>query len=376
MLSLYIHIPFCVGKCLYCGFYSTIYSKDAADAYASALKSEAGIYRSRFGVKRIKTVYLGGGTPSILSLYQLENVLNIIRDHFSISSDAEFTVEANPNSLTDDHLSLLKDQGVNRVSLGIQSFSDDILSFLGRPHSAAEGVGAFQRARRCGFANIGVDLIYGIPGQSEGQWRETLKNAIELAPEHISAYSLSLDDGSRFRRRAEAGLLALPPDESVAGQYELILNELEKTGYEQYEISNFSRPGFYCRHNLNYWQRGEYLGLGPGAWSFIGNRRYGNVADVVQYCERLQCGSSVIEEEDVTAGDESANETIMLACRTVAGLDLGVYEQLYGADRRRRLEQAAEVLVRSGVVEQSGMRLRLTGKGFLVANEVLGRLIL
>lgn len=376
MLSLYIHIPFCVGKCLYCGFYSTVYSEDAADAYIAGLESEAEMYRSRLGGRMIKTVYIGGGTPSVLSLRQLENVLNIIPGNFSIPSSAEFTVEANPHSLTSDHLALLRDRGVNRLSLGIQSFSDSLLKFLGRPHSAADGSEAFDRARRAGMHNVGIDLIYGIPGQTEDQWRRTLAKAIELRPEHISAYSLSLDDGSRFRRLADAGTLALPQDEAVAGQYELALTELEKACYEHYEIANFSLPGWNCRHNLNYWRRGEYLGLGPGAWSFMGNRRYSNVPDVVRYCEGLKSRSSVIDNEEVITGDESANEMIMLACRTAAGLDLAGYEQVHGADRRRRLERAAEPLVRSGLMEQSERSLWFTKNGFLVANEALERLIL
>lgn len=374
MLSLYIHIPFCVRKCHYCGFYSTLYSRQDADEYISALRTEAEAYKAKFSNQTFESVYIGGGTPTVLSPDQLADLIAIIKVHFNISRDAEWSLEANPNSISAGNLRLLNEQGVNRVSVGVQSFSDDLLKFLGRLHTGDEAVDAFQYARSAGFKNIGMDLIYGIPGQTEARWHETLKKAVELKPEHISAYCLSIDEGSQFEERADSCMFALPDDESVAVQYQLTLNELGKAGYEQYEISNFALPGFACRHNLNYWQRGQYLGLGPGSWSFIDGRRYHTISDLREYCIRLNSGSSAVEEEEVVDPWQAATESVMLGLRTSRGLDLAHYEREYGTDPLKRLANSAAPLKHSGLLEEIEGRLRLTRGGFLVANEVLARL--
>lgn len=375
MLSLYIHIPFCVRKCHYCGFYSTIYTSQGADELICAIQREAEQYKSLFMNRTIETVYIGGGTPTVLSLQQWKHLLAVIRENFKIVRGAEYTIEANPNSLSKTQLSLLKEMGVNRLSLGVQSFSDDLLEFLGRSHSARQGAAAFKTARNAGFDNIGIDLIYGIPGQSEAEWRRTLIKTAQLRPEHISGYSLSIDEGSRFSEKSDNGKFSLPDDELVAVQYEVMVSEFKKAGYEQYEISNFSLPGFACRHNINYWERGEYLGLGPAAWSFIKKRRYRAIADLGEYCIRVKAGSPPVEYEEAVDTGQAANETIMLSLRTSRGLDLNRYEQEYGSGRVQQLEEKAVPLERSGLLEKAEGRLRLTEHGFLVANEVLEKLI-
>jgi oxygen-independent coproporphyrinogen-3 oxidase len=374
MLSLYVHIPFCVGKCRYCGFYSTIYSPDRADEFISGLKHEAALYRKDFLQRPFGSIYIGGGTPTVLSPPQLVLLIRVIRENFPIDDDAEFTVEANPNTVTSEKLSLLLAQGVNRLSLGVQSFSDVILQTLGRLHSGEQAADAFRLARTAGFRNIGVDLIYGIPGQAMTHWEETLDAVIALKPEHISAYSLSLDDGSLFKREADAGGFTMPDDEVVAAMYERAVETLNKAGYEQYEISNFSLPGYECRHNMNYWDRGEYLGLGPGAWSFISGTRSANISDTVKYTQRLSGGRSIIDARETIGLLPSARETILLGLRTRKGLDLVRFKREFGADLLRQLERNAMPLRDAGILSLAEGRLRLTDSGILLSNEALARL--
>jgi oxygen-independent coproporphyrinogen-3 oxidase len=374
MLSLYIHIPFCVKKCLYCGFYSTPYSQEHADEFLLGLRSEAVLYKDAFHGKVFETIYIGGGTPTALSLDQFNSVLDIIREHFQVSNACEFTVEANPNTVSEQKLKVLLDRGVNRLSLGVQSFSDAVLCTLGRLHTAEEAVDAVTCARKAGFQNIGIDLIYGIPGQTASLWRESLDRALELGPAHISAYSLSLDEGTWFTREVESGRLALPDEEIIAEMYELAVAALARAGYRRYEISNFSLPGFECRHNMNYWQRGEYLGLGPGAWSFISGKRYSNIPDVQEYSRRLAEGSSAVEFKEVVRPEQAAAEAIMLGLRTEVGIDMRRFEQEHGRQAAERLAKNRDQLNGSDLVSLSSGCLRLTDHGILLSNDVIGRL--
>ena len=374
MLSLYVHIPFCVGKCPYCGFYSTPYTPGRADEFIRGLQIEAAGYRHVCTDRIFETVYLGGGTPSALSSDRLACVVGIIRENFRITVDAEFTVEANPNTVTRETLDFLIGTGVNRLSLGVQSFSDKVLQTLGRLYTAELAAQAFALARDAGFTNIGTDLIYGIPGQTMHQWEETLDSALALGPEHVSAYSLSLDEGSSFHRKAEAGGYVLPDDEFVARMYECAVNTLRSAGYGRYEISNFSRAGFECRHNMNYWERGEYLGLGPGAWSFISGRRHSALAEVTEYSRRLSSGLTVIENEEVVGTMDAAREAVMLGLRTLKGLDLIRFEREFGSAILRRLEQNAVPVMEAGLLQTTRGLLRLTDRGILLSNEALARL--
>ena len=374
MLSLYIHIPFCVGKCRYCGFYSTTYSTGKADEFISGLKNEASMYRDDFIHRPFGSIYIGGGTPTVLSPLQLGLLIRVIREHFLIDDTVEFTIEANPNTVTSEKLSLLLAQGVNRLSLGVQSFSNGILQTLGRLHSGEQAADAFRLARSAGFRNIGVDLIYGIPGQTATQWDETLGAAIALKPEHVSAYSLSLDDGSQFKREAEAGGFTMPDDEVIAAMYEYAVQTLNSACYGHYEISNFSLPGYECRHNMNYWDRGEYLGLGPGAWSFISGTRYSNISDTTEYSQRLSSGRSAIDAEETIGLVPSARETILLGLRTMKGLDLHRFKMEFGEDLLRRLERNAVPLRDAGLIGLTEGRIRLTDRGILLSNEALARL--
>jgi oxygen-independent coproporphyrinogen-3 oxidase len=374
MLSLYIHVPFCVKKCRYCGFYSTSYAPGRADEFLSGLIHEAEMYRNDFSQQPFSSIYIGGGTPTVLSPSQFGQLVRVIREHFPIEDNVEFSVEANPYTVTSEKLPFLLAQGVNRLSLGVQSFSDEILQILGRLHTGEQAADAFRLARIAGFRNIGIDLIYGIPGQTATHWEETLDAAIALRPEHVSVYSLSLDEGSQFLREAEAGRLTMPVDEVIAAMYERAVIKLNNAGYGRYEISNFALPGHECRHNMNYWDRGEYLGLGPGAWSFISGRRYANISDTTEYAQRLSNGRSAIDTQETIGPELSARETIFLGLRTMKGLDLLRFEQEYGADLLRRLEKNAAPLRDAGLLRMTEGRLRFTDRGILLSNEALARL--
>jgi oxygen-independent coproporphyrinogen-3 oxidase len=351
-----------------------MYSPDRADEFISGLKNEATMYREDFIHRPFGSIYIGGGTPTVLSPLQLVLLIRVIREYFPIDDNVEFTVEANPNTVTSEKLSLLLAQGVNRLSLGIQSFSDEILQTLGRLHTGEQAADAFRLARIAGFRNIGVDLIYGIPGQTATHWEETLGTAIALKPEHVSAYSLSLDDGSQFKREAEAGGFTMPDDEVIAAMYESAVETLNNARYGQYEISNFSLPGYECRHNMNYWDRGEYLGLGPGAWSFISGTRSANISDTVEYSQRLSDGRSAIDAQETIGPVPSARETILLGLRTMKGLDLVRFKMEFGADLLDRLERNALPLRDAGLLNLAEGRLRLTDSGILLSNEALARL--
>jgi oxygen-independent coproporphyrinogen-3 oxidase len=374
MLSLYIHIPYCAGKCQYCGFYSTPYEPRSADDFVSALQREAELRYKNFGDKRFGALYIGGGTPTVLSREQLGRLFGIVGKYFRFEENGEITIEANPNTVTEGGLSFLLELGVNRLSLGIQSFSDTALRTLGRAHSAGQAVDAFRRARSAGFKNIGIDLIFGIPAQTGEEWRETVDAAIALKPDHISAYGLSIDHGSQFMARAKAGKLALLPDEIVAEMYEHAVRKLSSAGYLRYEISNFSLPGFECRHNRNYWERGEYLGLGPGASSFLAGKRQDNIADTAEYTRRLSQGLPATEAEEVVGADSAARETILLGLRTGQGVDLHRFQRVYGTALLKRLKENIGALETAGLLLHTDGHIRLTERGFLLADEALTRL--
>ncbi len=374
MLSLYLHIPFCVRKCLYCGFYSTPYLSRHADDYITALRLESLQHRENSGDKLVGSVYIGGGTPTTLSHEQWTSIISIIREGFPLSEPFEFTVEANPNTATVDRLDFLKKHGVNRLSIGIQSFSDTVLKTLGRAHTAAQAEESFMMARTAGFQNISIDLIYGVPGQSPGDWENSVDRALKLGPEHISTYCLSLDEGSQFLLEAEAGKLSLPDDDASAGMYDHAVREFGSAGYLRYEISNFSIPGNECRHNMNYWERGEYLGLGPGAWSFVSGKRYRNVADVQEYSRRLKAGLPVSIEEETVDAVPASEEAIMLGLRTAQGVDLRRYELEFGREALFHLEAGIAMLRNAGLIRVKDGRLMLTERGVLLSNEAFTRL--
>jgi oxygen-independent coproporphyrinogen-3 oxidase len=374
MLSLYIHVPYCVGKCPYCGFYSTPYVSQEADNFISAFNIEADICRKKVSSRHIGSIYMGGGTPTILSLDQIKRLIDVVKRCFTFEHGVEFTVEANPGTLTGRYLACLLEQGVNRLSLGVQSFSDKVLQTLGRIHTVAQALDAFRCARTAGFKNIGIDLIFGILGQTAGEWEQTIDAARALKPEHLSIYSLSLDKGSQFAQLANRNGFVLLEDEIVARMYEQAVRLLSSAGYDRYEVSNFSLPGFACAHNQHYWRRGGYLGLGPGASSFLDEKRYENIADSAEYARRLFKDLPVRAFEETVEADSAARETLLLGLRTVEGVDLRRFGRQFGAALLSQIKEKARPLESAGLLTIADEHLYLTDRGFLLLDEVLKRL--
>lgn len=330
--GLYIHVPFCGRKCSYCSFYS-IADHKLVPEYTKALCLEMEAYSDTF--RDIDTVYFGGGTPPILGIAGLETIIKAIHDNFTISADNEWTIEVNPNRADRGELSGALAAGFNRVNIGVQSFDNGILKFLGRIHDSEKARRAVMDARRAGFGNIGLDLIYGVPGQDMECWMESLEQAVALSPEHLSCYELTIEKGTPLGRRLSQGEFTLPGE---GLQYEFFMKTsefLEQNGYTHYEISNFSRgPHFASRHNQKYWDHTPYLGLGPSAHSFSGYQRWWNVADVGRYIDMLGQGTLPREDSEPIGQKELCLEMVVLGLRTQKGLSLSEFERTRG----RRLD--------------------------------------
>lgn len=361
MLGLYIHLPFCRVHCPYCPF---VVSTDLSlqDAYTDALLQELD---ARGEGQRVDTIFFGGGTPSRTSEANLARVVARMRERFAIDDDAEFSIEANPEDVTVDSLLFWRTLGVNRVSIGVQSFHDRELSPLGRVHGAARAREAVKLAV-ASRVRTSLDLILGLPAQTEASFRETLDVAIAAGVGHLSLYMLDLEEGTALHKHVASGRTTLPPDDSVASLYLEAVERLGKAGLEQYEISNFAREGEQCRHNLRYWRREPYLGLGAGAHSFLDERRFANTRDVKSYIESpLQTDFA----EELGEG-ERKRETIFLQLRRVSGIDCEDIERLCGQEGLQWIERG----LGDGWLERVGGRVAFTPSGFLLSNEYISQL--
>ena len=364
---LYIHIPFCIRKCAYCDFLSYPYEHDLAERYTRALCRELEM-KKNFATE-LKAVFVGGGTPAILPETCLEQLFSVIREQYRISADAEVTVETNPGTVTAEKADVLLSLGVNRVSLGVQSFSDDELKVLGRVHTAGEAARSAEMLLRAGVKNLSLDLMYGIPGQTIGTWKDSLSTAISLSPQHISAYELSTERGTRFTMLVDAGFLDMQDEEDILLMSSLAIDTLAAAGFEHYEISNYALSGFRCIHNMNYWDRGEYLAAGAGAHGFLDGCRTKNTDSLSDYIAKLD--DHVIPEIDSVplSRAEKIREFIMLGLRQREGI------RLIDADNLNLdITTAAKQLIEDAFTEISTDRLRLTRKGLAVANTVIIRL--
>jgi oxygen-independent coproporphyrinogen III oxidase len=374
-LALYLHIPFCAVRCHYCDF-NTYARLDALfEPYASALGAEIRRAGER-EARRVPTVFVGGGTPTVLPHRLLEQVLQAARDAYRLDPDAEITSEANPGTTDAELFAALRDMGVNRLSMGVQSFDDAELSWLGRVHSAAEAETAYHAARRAGFDNINLDFMFGLPDQSLDTWSRTLDRALALAPDHISLYSLTVEHGTPLYDAVRRGVQAPPDEDKAADFYLLASDRLGTAGYEQYEISNWSRPGFACRHNLVYWRHEPYLGFGPGAHSFDGSRRWWNVRPVPQYIQRMSAGES--PERDGESIDErlAMGEFMMLGLRLVrAGVTAERFQSRFGVSLDDVFDKEIGGLVERGLLERLPDRVRLTPQGRLLGNQVFAEFL-
>jgi oxygen-independent coproporphyrinogen-3 oxidase len=320
MESLYIHVPFCTRKCGYCDFFSVEYDEDLVERYLDALEKEMQFYSEKLCT--LQTVYIGGGTPSVLSEDGLERLLNAVSRNIRVNDGYEFTIEANPLTLSGKKIDIMNNYLINRVSLGVQSFNDKMLAALGRAHNEKEAEDALRLVTR-NFDNFSIDLIYGIPAQDITVWEYTLKRAVSYDPPHISSYELTPEAGTPLYSGITANKVIMPEEESILSMYETATRILSDSGFNHYEISNYALRGFESAHNLNYWRRGEYIGLGPAAHSFLNGKRYKNVVNITDYCQKLDSGIAPFEEvADLSHADE-IKETIFLGLRIAEGIDLG-----------------------------------------------------
>lgn len=366
-LGLYLHLPFCRRRCAYCDFCSFAGREDAIPAYVTALCRE--LAARALPDRTVDTVYLGGGTPSLLGAAELSRLLDAVVRHYRLASGTEITCEVNPGTADYDKFSLLKAAGVNRVSLGVQSFSDRALSALGRIHTAAEAVAAYEAARRAGFRNVSIDLMTGLPGETPTELFATLRAALALAPEHISAYSLILEEDTPL---ASSPLRhTIPDDDAAADAMEETAEALTAAGYRRYEISNYARPGYESRHNLRYWRGEEYLGLGIAAYSYLDGVRFGAPRDLDGY---LAGKPPPPVDREVLTQDDLERERVMLSLRLDEGIDLAAYRRDFGRDP---LALFAPVLARApDHFRVTDVALALTGRGMQVSNTLIAECLL
>lgn len=378
-LEIYIHIPFCIKKCSYCDFLSAPATGQTVESYMAALFAEiegnAGKYRDR----RVVSVFIGGGTPSLLTGEQMEKLMEGIRLHFFLDPEAEITTEINPGTVSEEKLCAFRKAGINRLSIGMQSAQDEELRALGRIHDFAGFLDAYGAAVRAGFTNINVDVMSGLPGQTLESLRDTLGKLLALRPmpQHISAYSLIVEEGTPFARMAERGELQLPEEDTERAMYEETMEILAKHGFHRYEISNYAREGYECLHNVGYWIRRDYLGFGIGAASLVDNVRFQNRRNITEYLEApLDCR----EEEQVLTEQEQMEETMFLGLRLIRGISYEQFEKLYGRSLPEVYGPVITQNIADGLLreytEESGERfLALTEKGLDVSNYVMAQFL-
>ena len=403
-VSAYIHIPFCIRKCLYCDFASYPGKEHFFQPYVEAVRAEIRRAAELFPDARIPTIYFGGGTPNLLAPEQLESILDEVKRCFRVAEDAEITTEANPGVAgcqlpvaskpprpsgpvplrkgdspenREGHSTIrnLCEVGFNRLSLGVQSFHDNELRALGRVHTAEEAIRSFRDARESEFENISIDLMYGIPEQTLESWRETWDGALDLGPEHISLYSLTVEEGTPFWDMCQAGNLQLPGNDIEADMYEEAIRVLTGAGFVHYEISNFARPGFECRHNITYWRNEPYFGFGSGAASYLCDVRAMNMRSVEEYIRRIESGQSPVESEEQLAQRESMGETMFLGLRMLRGVDVNAFIRRYGISPDEAFPAEIANLMERGLIEKADNCIRLTHIGLLLANDVFAEFV-
>jgi len=371
MAGIYLHIPFCKQACHYCDFHFSTNLQDVADM-VECIGHELLLQKNYTAKEIIQTIYFGGGTPSVLSEQQIAFLLNSIYQHYDVSPDAEVTIEANPDDLTEEKLRYLKSLGINRLSLGTQSFNDEILQFLNRPHTAAQ---AQETVEEVGFSNISIDLIYAIPGQSVSQWEHNIEKAISLNVQHISSYALSIEPKTVFGNWYQKGKLIPVHDDNAVEQMDVLIDKLTAAGFDHYEVSNFARPGFHSRHNSSYWKQQVYLGVGPGAHSYNLTTRQFNVKNNAGYIRALRRNQIPFEQEVLTREDH-VNEYLLTTLRTSWGADMKFIEQHYAYNLMQERLPFIESLLCNNLAVIENHHLKLTRAGRLVADKVSSDLFL
>lgn len=373
-MELYIHIPFCVKKCAYCDFLSFPADEGTKRRYVEKLMEEIRTMGAVCRDNTVSTVFVGGGTPSILKGEWMEELFSVLRENFSLEPDAEISMEANPGTVTKEKLFSYRRAGINRLSFGLQSAKERELSALGRIHSFEDFLESFRAARECGFENINVDLMSALPGQTADSWMETLKRTAELSPEHISAYSLIVEEGTPFYEAygSEAGRKLLPDEETEREMYHRTKAFLRECGYERYEISNYAKPGFACRHNIGYWTGVPYLGLGLGAASYLNRKRFSGHADMEAY---LASAAGTYENEVQLTKKDMEEEFFFLGLRLTKGVSLAEFKEQFGEDAAAVYPGVMERFVKEGAANLSGGRFFLTDYGMDVSNYVMAEFL-
>lgn len=376
-LGLYIHIPFCKSKCEYCDFCSFVPNNEAViEHYTDALLLQMEDWREKCRPYEIDTIYIGGGTPTYLDLPHMQRIIDGVWRNFKIAKNAEFSMESNPATVTLEGLRRLRRLGVNRLSIGMQSSSDAELKALGRTHSVAESEAAFNDARRAGFDNISVDLMYGIPQQNVDSFMNSLAFVASRAPEHISLYALKIEDGTPFARRRET--LVLPGEDAEYDMYMRAVDYLDARGYNRYEISNFAKPGCESRHNLKYWHCDEYLGLGASAHSYFGRERFSSTRVVRDYIDGLEIIGSdinIVASCDKIRSRESMDEYVMLGMRLDEGINIRKFDERFGVSFEEKYGHLLDEYVKDGFVVRDGESYRFTSNGMFVSNYILSSVL-
>lgn len=374
-LGLYVHIPFCVRKCPYCDFNTFDVEKRAIQSFLSSLKNELRLIASELTPPAVDTVFIGGGTPTVLSGGQLSDVMHWIHKYIGIAPQAEVTVEANPGSVTVNGLKAMVRAGVNRVSLGVQSFSDDTLQRIGRNHTVHDVYTSYEQIRAAGIENVNFDLMFALPQQTVSDWEQTLDKALQLQPEHLSCYSLIIEEGTPFASLHARGKLSLPIEDDEALMYEKTIEACLIAGYEHYEISNFAKPGFQCRHNVLYWENKQWLAAGPGAHAYWQHRRYWNEKSLTGYDRLISQGELPVagyEDRDLT---ERMDETVMLGLRLLDGVDVEAFRRSFDKSLVDEYGETIDRLSEWGLLEIDDRHMRLTPRGLMLGNQVAGEFL-
>ncbi|HDP67223.1 MAG TPA: radical SAM family heme chaperone HemW [Candidatus Marinimicrobia bacterium] len=374
-LSLYIHFPFCRQKCRYCDFYSEIYNQRQSLKWLGALGREIELYRNFYSGRRVVTLYLGGGSPNLISGEKFVKLMKILKSAFDLNELGEFTVESNPVRHENDFLRLLRENGVNRLNVGVQSFDEDEIRFLGRIHSVEDSIAFISHLQQIGFRHIGLDLIYGIPGQTMASWRRSLETALALPADHLSLYNLTYEKGTPLQRMLEGGQIEFLNSELERQLYLEACRLLAENGFVHYEISNWAKPGAQSQHNQVYWQGSSYLGLGPAAHSFDGKSRWWNVRSVDTYIERLNANCLPIEQQEQLSATDCEIEHLFLQLRTTEGLERRRFENLFHIDFNRLIDRLMQLKIDEEYWQFDDGKFKLTPAGWIVSDAIIYSLL-
>ncbi|MBE7026258.1 MAG: oxygen-independent coproporphyrinogen III oxidase [Ruminococcaceae bacterium] len=365
--GLYIHIPFCIKKCAYCDFVSAPATAELHKAYFDTLKKEILLYKDL----SVDSIFIGGGTPSCVDARYIYDMFECINKNMLLSKSAEITIETNPGTITNEKLGIYKSCGINRISIGAQSMQDSELLSLGRIHSAAQTIEAINMIQKAGFTNYNIDLMLAIPNQTLKSLEDTLNKAVSLCPTHISAYSLIVEEGTPFSDMANAGNLFLPDEDTERGMYEFAVSFLKSHGYNHYEISNFAKQGYECRHNLKYWSCESYIGIGAAAHSYYDGKRYQNTSNTNAYINMINENKGCIIDEQILSFDDMVSEYIIMALRLTEGISLNDFYKRFGFKFEEKYENTIEKYTTAGFLEKTPTHIRFTPKGISVSNSIL-----